>query len=226
MGWTAHRAADRYFKPLYATLNADYDDDVLEFPAPIRIYHDVILYQEVMNHGRAEPVMPGLLDFAMESHPAAGAVSTALTESLVDSHLQRTLVALHSPLDPDVQFDTRLDRFFERLEPLYVDIDRYARYYHQPDLDALRRFILDPNFYNADDLLIRLARSAQHGRPDDGIDLNEAMAQAHETGSQYAKCLWLSLRFTEACSAYYEGHIDGQTLDDAFNLRLPTVQLD
>lgn len=226
LGWTTHRAADRHFKPLYAVLNADYDDEVLPKPQPIRIYHDVILYQEVMNHGRGEPTAPGLLDFHLESHPAAGALSPALTEALVVAQLQRSLLGLHSFVDEEENLEVWLTRFFERLEPDYVDLDRYARYYHEPDLDALRRLILDPNFYDANDPLIALARSVQQGQPDAGIDFPAAMTAAKERGSQYAQCLWLSMQFAEACSAFFEGDIDAQRLDDVLTLRHPDVQLD
>ena len=225
MGWTAHRAADRWFKPIYAELNADYNDEVLQYPLPIRIYQDVILYQEIMDHGRADPVAPGLLDRFLDSHPAAGALSTALTENLFAAQLQRSLVDLHSFVEDENNLDTWLTRYFERLEPIYVDIDRYARFYHEPDLDALRRFVHTPNFYDRNDPLIRLARSVQRGQVDESIDLNSAMAAAKEGGSQYAKGLWLSMRFTEACVDYFEGRIDAQTLDDVHNLRHPDVQL-
>ena len=225
LGWTAHRAADRWFKPIYADLNADYDDEVLPKPVPIRIYHDVILFQEIMDHGRAEPVAPGLLDRYIDSHPATGVLSPALTENLFAAHLQRSLVDLHSFTSAENDLDTWLTRYFERLEPMYVDIDRYARFYHESDLDMLRRFILDPNFYDRNDPLIALARSVQHGRVDESIDFNAAMTAAREQGSQYAKGLWLSIRFTEACVAYFEGRIDAQTLDDVHNLRHPDVQL-
>ena len=224
LGWTAHRAADRWFKPIYAQLNSDYDDEVLPKPLPIRIYHDVILYQEIMDHGRAEPLAPGLLDRYLDSHPATAVLSPAITENLFARHLQRSLLDLHSFTATEGDFDTWLTRSFERLEPMYVDIDRYARYYHESDLDAVRRFILDPHFYDRDDPLIALARSVQRGHADESIDFDAAMTAARE-GSQYARCLWLSIRFTEACVAYYEGRIDAQTLDDVHNLRHPDVQL-
>ena len=155
-----------------------YNDEVLSKPVPIRVYHDIILYQEMMDHGRAEPLAPGLFDRNMESHPAMGVLSPALTEMLFSAHLQRSLVDLHSFTDTEQELDTWLTRYFERLEPLYVDMDRYARYYHETDLDAIRRFILDPNFYDRNDPIIALARSVQRGQADESIDFDAAMTAA------------------------------------------------
>ncbi len=225
LGWTAHRAADRWFKPIYAELNSDYDEEVLPKPVPIRIYHDIILYQEIMDHGRADPEAPGLFDLYLEGHPGSGAVSCALSEELFAQHLQRSLLDLHSFTGAEVDFDVWLTKYFERLEPMYVDIHRYARYYHESDFDAVRRFVLDPNFYDRRDGLIAQARSVQRGKPQEEFDLAAAMKAARSDGSQYAKCLWLSLRFTEACVDYYEGRIDARTLDDIHNLRHPDVVL-
>lgn len=225
LGWGAHRAADRIFKPIYAELNPEYDDDVLPKPSDIRIYHDVILYQEVLNHGREEPTTPGLLDYYMEGHPAAGAVSPALTENLVGAHLQRTLLEQHSFVDREEDLDDWLTTFFTRIEPMYVDMERYAKFYHEPDLDALHRFILGPNFYDEEDPLIRLARSVQHGDADESIDMGDAMDAAHDRGSQYAQCLWLGMRMVEGFSDYYEGRIDAETARAVMNLNDPRVQL-
>ncbi len=224
LGWTAHRAADRWFKPVYAKLNADFDtDERKQYPAPIRMYHDVILYQEIMDHGRGVPYSPGLLDRYMEGHPAAGAMSVSHVENLFAAHLQRSLVGLHSFTYEEEDLDEWLTKFFVRTEPIYVDIDRYARYYHEPDLDSLRRFILTPNFYDREDPIIALARSIQRGEMDESIDFEKALAQAKQ-GSQYAKGLWLSLRFTKACSDYFDGSIDAETAEDLFNMQHPDIQ--
>lgn len=226
LGWTAHRAADRWFKPIYAKLNPDFDPDLTgQYPIPIRIYHDVILFQEMMDHGKGEPGAPGLLDRYMEGHPAAGAVSSGLVENLFAAHLQRSLVGLHSFSYEEQDLDEWIKTFFIRIEPLYVDIDRYTRYYHEPDLDSLRRFVLTPNFYDREDPLIALARSIQRGKLDESIDFDKAMAHAKEQGSQYAKGLWISLRFAQACSDYFDGVIDAETAEDIYNMRHPDVQL-
>lgn len=213
LGWRCHLAADRTFKPVYRQLQPEYylrGDDELGGASDVSVYHDVVVFREVYDSGRAEPFRPCALDFRLETHPAAGALPTGALERLVLASWQQQLLGIQSKKDA-AHFQTN------RIEVL-----RYAAAYHSPDPDKLRRYIFEPNFYNPRDPLIALARSIQRASPRKDIDLKQALAAAPRQ-SQYAQALERAYRYLHAASEYFLGRIDERELEARCDVGKPHV---
>lgn len=213
LGWRCHLAADRTFKPVYRMLDPEHyrkGDDERGETSDVSIYHDAVVFREVYDWGRQAPFSPSALDFRLESHPASRALAAGSLDRLLLPWWQEKLLEIQSRPAPSV-FQTHR-----------ITVLRYSRARFQPDPDKIRRYILEPNFYNPDDPLIALARSIQRGRPRRDIPLAGALAAAPRQ-SQYAQALERAWRYLHAASEYFLRRIDEQELEKRCDVGKPHV---
>ncbi len=223
LGWRCHLAGDRQFKPIYRRLDPErYAGEEVKGAGDVSIYHDVVIFREVYDYGRKEPYVPSSLDYRLESHPAASAVSIGETQKLLRAMWQRSLLEIQSFLAADDDLDKWLEIFFARYEPFEVDLLRYAEFFHNPDPDKMRRFIIDDNFYDRTDPIIALARSIQRGAIDKTINLDRAV-EAAATQSQYAQALRRGFHYLHAASDFFMGKIGEDELKKRSDLGKPHV---
>lgn len=215
LGGVTHFAADAVLKPLMsARAGADWNTthrlmqgravsaDTRRDPDAIReisAYYDVHVFREVYLSGEEEPFSAFLL-------AANGTAPGQALEAFARALFQRALLSAHT-LDPDRDdVDGWLDRLFARVQPLYVDIDRYVRVFERPDPEMARRFGVEDAFYRADDPLVRLARAAQRGKPAGADGLDAALADGVNLGG-YGRALALGMARLRTASAYWRGEM-------------------
>jgi hypothetical protein len=199
LGWLCHRAADLQMKPIFRAV----DGDCAERPTDCSVYHDVFLFRTVYGGGHGEPYAPGILS-----------LDVGELESVLRSVWQRALIGLHTFVPDQEEIEVWLERLFKTRQQFYVDLDRYAEAFAQPDPDKVRRFLEEVHFYEAKDPLIRVARSIQAGTPEVGIDLSAAL-DAAATQSQYAQALRRAMLYLQAASDFFEGDLDDAALAEA-----------
>lgn len=199
LGWLCHRAADLQMKPIFRAVDGECTLD----PTDCSVYHDVFLFRTVYASGQGEPYAPGIL-----SLDAGG------LEDVLRSLWQRALVGMHTFIPDQQDIEGWLERLFKTRQEFYVNLERYAEAFADPDPDKVRRFLDEVNFYQERDPLIRLARSIQAGNPETGIDLAAAV-DAAASQSQYAQALRRGYLYLQAASDYFTGQLDKAALADA-----------
>jgi hypothetical protein len=209
LGWLCHRAADLQMKPIFRAV----DGDCTERPTDCSVYHDVFLFREVYGAGKHEPYVPDSLDVTPASSAATRVFQAPEVEGALRSMWQRALVAMHTFVPDQEDVDGWLERVFAMRQQFYVDIRRYAEAFANPDPDKVQRFLVDVNFYEDSDSLVRLARSIQEGTPDTTIDLPMAV-EAAASQSQYAQALRRGMIYLQAASDLFERRIDDETFKD------------
>jgi hypothetical protein len=229
LGWRCHLASDRTFKPGFRVLEPEHyarggsdEDEDGGGPSNVSIYQDVVVFRVVYRSGRTAPFLPSSLDFRMESHPAAAFVPVAQAEPLFQSLWQVSLLDCQSFRGGTKEPDKWLKMFFQRFQPVTVDVQRYARAYHAPDPDLMRRYIVEPNFYDPANALITLARSLQRGQTPAGFDLPAALREAPGQ-SLYAQALERTYRYLHAASEYFVNRIDEEELKSRCDVGKPHV---
>jgi hypothetical protein len=205
LGWHTHRAADLQMKPIFETA----DKDCPLFPTDCSIYHDVFLFREVYESGRREPYLPTTLEMQMQSSPVAAAFCISEMDNVFRSVWQQKVLRQQSLLRRDPPPEGLIDA---RQEPR-ADLERYAEALRNPHPEKTRRFIVEINFYDRRDPIIRLARSLQHDAPDKTIRLDEALGTA-ASQSQYAQALRMGCGYLQAASEYFQGRIELETYKD------------
>jgi len=211
LGWLCHRAADRQMKPVFRRT----DPDCPCKPTDCSVYHDVFVFHEVYRSGSEEPYSPRML---------AAPPAPELEEEF-RILMQRALLGMHTfvpeegkPASGDV--DVWLGRLLELRQRFYVDTARYAEAAANPDPDKVRRFLDEPNFYDPDDAIIRVARSIQRGRADEGIGLDDALREAG-AASQYAQAVGKAYGYIRAASEFFMGRLDRETLQEDLDIGKP-----
>lgn len=199
LGWLCHRAADLQMKPVFRAADGECALD----PTDCSVYHDVFLFRTVYASGQGEPYAPGILSLDVIG-----------LEAGLRSLWQRALIGLHTFIPDQQDVEGWLERLFKTRQQFYVDLERYAEAFADPDPGKVRRFLDEVNFYQEQDPLIRLARSIQAGKPETEIDLPAAV-DAAASQSQYAQALRRGYCYLEAASRYFTGQLDEAALADA-----------
>ncbi len=205
LGWLGHRAADRQFKPVFRAA----DPDCPRSPTDCSVYHDAFILRALYGAGEREPYR--------------GAIEARDVDALEDvlrALWQRALVAIHTFIPDEEDVHGWLERLFAARQRFRVDLRRYAEALADPDPQKVRRFIEEPGFYDAADLLIRLARSIEGGDPAEGIEVEDAI-EAAASGSQYAGALARGLSYLRAASDYFERRIGEDELADRLDIGRP-----
>lgn len=232
LGWRGHNAADRQFKPVYRQVEPEYyakadaaaggGDPDMDAPSDSRIYHDTIVFNEVFRGGRDKPFSPHLLEYRLQSHPAARGLAIEHLEDLLGGLLQRSLFELQSLPAGEGNARKRLAVSPRRYQPFTVDVHRMSRAFYSPDAEKLRRFTIENDFYDRVNPIIVLARSIQRGAPDQRINLDQAL-QAAESQSGYAQAVRKGYLYLLASSEYFERRIGDEELRERLDLAKPHV---
>lgn len=214
LGWLCHRAADRQMKPIWRSMPSQ-----TASPTECSIYHDVFLFREVYRCGHRGPYSPQVLEEAPDRSATDGSRQDEV-EQLLRTYWRRALLSLHTFKPDSDDIEGWLERLFDARQRFRVEIRRYAEALANPDPQKVRRFIEEVNFYDASEPLIRFARSVQRGAPEESIDLDEAFEAAAE-GSQYARALRRGLGYLRAGSAFFEGRLERDVLEDRLDIGKP-----
>ena len=202
LGWITHRAADRYFKPRYGIFDKNPEN---LHPVDIRIYHDVVAYDKVYDHGKNEPFSAGFAEESMRSHPAAGQINVTQAEAIFGPLYQADFLALQS-FDQATNGQEFMDRVNDQFATFTVDFNRLIKLVNDPDPEDMQQMIVAPNFYNEEDTIVKIARHIQRGEPVEGMSIPEALNT--EGQSQYAQTLSKSFHWIAEASQYFEKQSD------------------
>lgn len=214
-GWLAHRAADRFVKPMHAVVEADYyapggDGEGI---TKSRIWNDLVLYDETYRQGREGFLPEHLFSRHLHAYAAGQALDVRHLEDVVHAQWLAGLAALHGPVaDEDAPFADRVDTFLKERQVYYVQLGRYADRVEDPDPLEVQRYVHASRFYDADDPLIVLVHGTEEAGA--GLGLEAARARAREDGSQYARILGDALDYLDHAAAYWRREIDVETLKE------------
>lgn len=204
LGALCHRAADRTMKPVFK--QAAPDDP--QSPKDVSIYHDIFLFREVYKDGVEKPYSPEM--FGMKTP----------FEEHFRVLLQRALLSIHTFIPDRANAEAWLDKLFSLRQSFYVEIARYTEAYYHPDPQKTQRYVIDVNFYDADDDLIRLARAIQTGDDVGKSAVDEAFGSGRNE-SKYAQALAHGLRYLIAANQFFNSDMPLDELKIAFDIGKP-----
>ncbi len=214
LGGIAHFAADVILKPIMSRLaQADWnvaqdhmqhaaaapDDAAAASIREISAYYDCHVFRQVYLSGNEEP-FSAFLTAANPTEPGKA------LESFVRSLFQRALLSCHT-LDPDREgIDQWLDRLFARVQPLYLDIELYARVFAAPDPAKLAQYQVETAFYRLADPIVQAARAVHGGVSLSTPALDAALTPGANSGG-YGRAVELGMVTLRQASAYWRGDV-------------------
>ena len=192
LGGLTHQACDNLMNPLMKR-RADSKRE-------ISAYYDTHVFRQVYLTGGAEPFNRFLV---ADNDTAPGQALEAFVRSL----FQRALLSSHT-IKPDFDdVDAWLDRLFDAVQSLYIDINMYVDVFHQPDPDKVQRYGVETEFYRADDPAIQAARALQRGEKVSAEAAREAL-QEGANESHYAQALVLGITYLKTASAFWRREVE------------------
>ncbi len=231
LGSLTHRAADRLTKPITHILPKDADHHPRYGPTnpanESKILQDLMIFKEVFASGHPDQAgsVPGLTRHvltALTGEPEASA------EALFRILLRRALIAMHTLNPDDDNPQAWIEQLLTRLQTFPKSMYQYADLAAQWPEEKVRRYLIEPNFYNRDDELIRVARALQRGSAVEP----QRVAQAHRdtpydqpSHSRYARALSRALDYLLVAGRLFRGEIDTDTARTGFDVGVPELAL-
>ncbi|RMD79951.1 MAG: hypothetical protein D6820_07445 [Lentisphaerae bacterium] len=213
LGGVAHYPADVVMKPMTRRVSQkawemEHPGESMEDgPGEMRslyyreasAYYDTHVFRKVYGDG-AEPPFGGFQFLLTENHSDIGVALEAFVRSL----FQRALLSSHT-LSPDKEnILPWLDRLFDLLQPLYIDINMYVRVYTSPDPRKLEIYEVLSHFYLDDDPAIQVARRIQAGESVASDALDDAVRKG-QNRSAYGQILELGVQRMRETSEWWQG---------------------
>lgn len=216
LGGITHFAADAILKPLMSErAEADWNtthhvmqggasgseaQQDAETIRELSSYYDTHVFREVYLSGNEEPFTRLFLD-------GNDTVPGQTLEAFARSLFQRALLSCHTlNPDPDDQVGW-VDTLLGRIQPFYLDVDRWIQSFVNPDPEEVRRFGVETDFYRASDPAVELARSLQRGgQAVEGAVDGALRAGVNEGG--YGRALELGMERLRSASAYWRRETD------------------
>ncbi|NND07877.1 MAG: hypothetical protein HKN87_15980 [Saprospiraceae bacterium] len=206
IGWAGHLAGDRTFKPVFRITDLAYYVRGYPGPSHASVYHDAIMMHEVFDDGNRAPFHPNILNPMLKGHPAADVVPVNKIENAFAMSFGNDMAQFKKFLTGDRNKEQSfLENTDAEMQKFYVEMDRYTEAYCNPDLAMLRKYILNPNFYDRSDQIIQIAEQMKMGVMPD-ISLQDAI-EASKEQSLYAQALALGHQFYMAASDFFHKKI-------------------
>lgn len=207
LGWITHRASDLTVKPLFRAVEAEnnpqYDGQVYS------IYHDVTSYKNVYNNGQRDNLSPyeyfstALMEKKLNPLPASKTFYIDKLEQIMNFYWVKEFVNLHTIANEiNNEFsDANLQKLFRSMQEFTEVWSDYIEAFNNPKPNRIEKYLTQPNFYNAKDNIIQVARAYQENRKTD-ITYKMAMNETNNA-SHYAKILQKSIRFLQLANRFF-----------------------
>lgn len=220
IGWLTHRAADLVVKPILA--NVLYENNPLFNDVEQSAYYDTVAFRETFRGGKLsitplEPFSPALFEEGMKSHPAAASLDINELEIPASNFYLNEILKNHAFVEDESNIDAWFDLFMESKQIYSEDLNQYINGFQHPDKVKTDKYIVNFNYYNPTDPIIKLVRSIQAGSPDKSIGLEVALDAAFNQ-SQYAKMLADSYMMLRYASDFFDAKIEKKTMYDLLNM--------
>ncbi len=205
LGALTHRSIDRHMKPVFTHFKQAIDARMID-DTPLNectIYCDVLILKEVF--GLDDVFTPDLLARSEMDR-------TATIHDALMSTFRRVLIHMRTFNPDDANVHTWLDRLFRGMQGFNIRLAEYARVAGAPDPALWQKYLIDMNFYDANDPLIHAARTLQHGKDVSEAEVNRAVDGTDHQASRYARAMRRAIEYIRAAGELFDGKI---TIDEA-----------
>ena len=216
LGALTHRAADRLTKPITNCWDGTNGGSANES----KIVQDIFIFKEVYGSGAgefADPFTRAVLQTPSESE--------AHLEEYFRVLWRRALIAMHTIAPDGDNIQPWLSAFLNGLQTFPKSLHQYAELAANWESETIKKYLIDKNFYNRDDVLIQMARDIQRGSTVTAQNVLDGVAATDKTHSRYARALAKALEYLVAASELYAGEIDLDDGKQRFDIGVPELSL-
>ena len=111
----------------------------------------------------------------------------------------------------------------QRAQDFKIRLDHYVQVANDPDPDKVQRYLVETNYYDADDPIIKAARRLQAGDDMTESDIAAAVKATDAKSSRYAQLVGGGVGYIQAVGEYFEHRIDDDTLSQRLDIGVPEL---
>lgn len=217
LGSLTHRAADRLTKPItrLADREENWDNNIS------KIMQDLLVYREVFAGGKGALATP----FTPDCIGGWGDEGQTRFENMYRLLFRRALIGMHT-FNPDSQnIDSWFESFFNGLQTFPKDLELYAHLAHTWPQDKVNRYLVEKNFYNREDEIIRVTRRIQQGLAVSPGEIVAAKRRTVQSSSRYARALAKALDYVLAAGELFRREISVEEAKIRFDVGVPEMSM-
>lgn len=218
LGALTHRSIDRHMKPVFAYFKQSTDARI-ENGKPINectMYCDMLILKEVF--GIDQLFSQNLFDKPLAERRAA-------FEELMRTTWQRVLIHMHTFKPDDANVHTWLSNLFAGVQDFNIRMDIYAQIASEPDPQKWQQYLVETQFYSADDAIIHAARSIQKGQTLTCQEVNRAIDATNEASSLYARAMRHAIGYIRAAGQLYQNRATIEQTKPLLDIGVPELSM-
>jgi hypothetical protein len=214
IGWLTHRGADLAAKPILKLF--DTDKSARFNDTECSVYFDAEIYRQVYQSGKQSTRSKYNLitPFSFTKHFNLAQASDAKPAEAIENILSFYMITDWTMLNPFVttekDFDTWLRKMQKQLHDFHEDYRMYVEAVHNPGEDKTKKYLIDQNYYNPDDTIIKTVRAIT----DLGtvVELPKKLFEESDKLSVYARALLRAYKYTTAGIQFFQNEISKKEL--------------
>lgn len=214
IGWLTHRGADLAVKPilkLFDSNKSSYFNNT-----ECSVYFDAEVYRQVFQYGK-KPTgsMYNLITpFSFTKHFNLANTANAKPAETIEQILSFYMITDWAMLNPFVNTETDCDKWIQKMQKqlhdYHEDYRMYVEAVQNPQADKTQAYLIDKNYYNANDEIIKTVRSITDVEESEAFP--PALFEESEKLSVYARALSKAYKYTTAGICFFQNEISKEEL--------------
>ena len=214
IGWLSHRGADLAAKPILKLFSSNTSDRFNS--TECSVYFDAEVYRQVYQSGkRTTGSMYNLITpFSFTKNFNLSDTSNAQPAETLETILSFYMITDWAMLNPFVTAEKDCDTWLKKIRLQFNEFQEDYRMYidavRNPQEDKTRKYLIEHNYYNANDDIIKRVRSiADVGHAE---DLPDSLFEESDTSSVYARALQKAYKYTTGGMRFFQNEISKDEL--------------
>ena len=209
VGWLSHRGADLAVKPILKLFDSNKSSHFNN--TECSVYFDAEVYRQVFQSGRQPTRSPYNLitpssftkHFNLAETPNAKPAETI--EQIMCFFMITSWGMLNPFVNTEIDSDKWMQKMQKQLHDYHEDYRMYIEAVQNPQADKTQAYLIDKNYYNANDDIIKTVRGITDVEKTEAFP--PSLFEESDKLSVYARALTKAYKFTSAGIRYFQNEI-------------------
>lgn len=214
IGWLSHRGADLAVKPILKLFDSNKSSHFNN--TECSVYFDAEVYRQVFQSGknttRSEYNL--ITPFSFTKHFNFANTSNAKPAEMIEQILSSYMITEWAMLNPFVTTEKDCEKWLKKMQKqlhdYHEDYRMYVEAVQNPQEDKTQKYLIDKNYYNAGDDIIRAVRSITN--VEETVDLPLSLFEESDKLSLYARALVKAYKYSTGGIRFFQNEISKNEL--------------
>ena len=214
IGWLTHRGADLAVKPILGLFSSKKTSKFNN--TECSVYFDSEVYRQVFQSGKKTTrsmynlITPFSFTKNFNLANTSNAKPAETIEYILSFYMINDWALLNPYVDTEKDFDIWFNKTQFQLHDYHEDYRMYVEAVQNPDDEKTNKYLLENNYYNANDEIIKKARSITNIEKTEELPLS--LFEESDQLSVYARALQKAYKYTTGGIRYFQNEISKDEL--------------